>query len=107
MTIAFDSIETDGEVSEDTSRHEVTTTSFESTTDNTDSTGEAQNPRKLQEMRETVATNRWKRNKLSGLSTFSKVYHQHLRDLLLSLSRNKFNSLLIVKISENRRNTAT
>ena len=48
---SFDSIETDGEVSEDTSRHEVTTTSFESTTDNTDSTGEAQNPRKLLEMR--------------------------------------------------------
>ena len=48
---SFDSIETDGEVSEDTSRHEVTTTSFESTTDNTDSTGEAQNPHKLQQMR--------------------------------------------------------
>ena len=48
---SFDSIETDGEVSEDTSRHEVTTTSFESNTDNTDSTSEAQNPRKLQEMR--------------------------------------------------------
>ncbi len=48
---SFDSMETDGDVSEDTSRHEVTTTSFESTTDNTDSTSEAQNPRKLQEMR--------------------------------------------------------
>ncbi|XP_076441038.1 uncharacterized protein LOC143280294 [Babylonia areolata] len=41
---SFDSVETDGDVS-DTSRHEVTTTSFESTTDNTDSTTESQHSR--------------------------------------------------------------
>ena len=49
---SFDSIETvdtDGDVS-DTSRPEVTTTSFESTTDNTDSTGDSQTHR-LQQMR--------------------------------------------------------
>jgi hypothetical protein len=48
---SFDSIETmetDGDIS-DTSRPEVTTTSFESTTDNTDSTGECAN-NKLQQM---------------------------------------------------------
>ncbi|OWF48388.1 uncharacterized protein LOC110453123 [Mizuhopecten yessoensis] len=47
---SFDSIETvdtDGEVS-DTSRPEVTTTSFESTTDNTDSTTESQNHKLIQ-----------------------------------------------------------
>lgn len=49
---SLDSMETDGEVS-DTSRHEVTTTSFESTTgtDNTDSTGDGSNASKLQQMR--------------------------------------------------------
>lgn len=41
---SFDSVETDGDVS-DTSRQEVTTTSFESTTDNTDSTTESQQSR--------------------------------------------------------------
>ena len=49
---SFDSVETvdtDGEIS-DTSRHEVTTTSFESTTDNTDSTGDSQT-HKLQQMK--------------------------------------------------------
>ncbi|XP_060073497.1 uncharacterized protein LOC132553283 [Ylistrum balloti] len=47
---SFDSIETvdtDGDVS-DTSRPEVTTTSFESTTDNTDSTTESQNHKLIQ-----------------------------------------------------------
>ncbi|ESP05571.1 hypothetical protein LOTGIDRAFT_228101 [Lottia gigantea] len=44
---SFDSIETDGDVS-DTSRYEVTT-SFESTTDNTDSTTESQH--RLQQMK--------------------------------------------------------
>ncbi len=52
---SFDSIETmdtDGDISEDTSRHGHTT-SFESTTDNTDSTGEPQKDKdhKLQQMR--------------------------------------------------------
>ncbi|XP_012946679.1 ecdysone-induced protein 74EF-like [Aplysia californica] len=48
---SFDSVETDGEVS-DTSRYEVTTTSFESTTttDNTDSTTESQ-ASKLRQMK--------------------------------------------------------
>ena len=49
---SFDSvetIETDGDASE-SSRHEMTTTSFESTTDNTDSTGDSQ-AHKLQQMR--------------------------------------------------------
>lgn len=48
---SFDSVETDGEVS-DTSRYEVTTTSFESstTTDNTDSTNESQ-ASKLRQMK--------------------------------------------------------
>lgn len=41
---SFDSVETDGDLS-DTSRHEMTTTSFESTTDNTDSTTESQHSR--------------------------------------------------------------
>ena len=41
---SFDSVETDGDIS-DTSRYEVTTTSFESTTDNTDSTTESQTSR--------------------------------------------------------------
>ncbi|XP_050402020.1 uncharacterized protein LOC126818591 [Patella vulgata] len=45
---SFDSVETDGEIS-DTSRYEVTTTSFESTTDNTDSTTESQH--RLQQMK--------------------------------------------------------
>lgn len=48
---SFDSVETmetDGDIS-DTSRPEVTTTSFESTTDNTDSTGES-TTHKLQQM---------------------------------------------------------
>ncbi|KAJ8306298.1 hypothetical protein KUTeg_016843 [Tegillarca granosa] len=47
---SFDSVETvdtDGDVS-DTSRHEVTTTSFETSTDNTDSTTESQNHRLMQ-----------------------------------------------------------
>ena len=42
-------METDGDISE-SSRHELTTTSFESTTDNTDSTGEV-NVHRLQKMR--------------------------------------------------------
>ncbi|XP_071117844.1 serine-rich adhesin for platelets-like isoform X2 [Haliotis cracherodii] len=46
---SFDSVETDGDVS-DTSRYEVTTTSFESTTDNTDSTTESQQS-KLRQMK--------------------------------------------------------
>ncbi|XP_076462130.1 uncharacterized protein LOC143294638 [Babylonia areolata] len=41
---SLDSVDTDGEVS-DTSRQEVTSTSFESTTDNTDSTTESQHSR--------------------------------------------------------------
>ena len=49
---SFDSVETmetDGDIS-DTSRQDMTTTSFESTTDNTDSTGEG-NSHRLQQMR--------------------------------------------------------